>query len=66
VRRDWRRRGIASALKRTTIAWAAAAGVEELYTWTQRGNEAMRRLNEWLGYVTRSECLSLEAPLPLP
>jgi mycothiol synthase len=66
VRRDCRGRGIASALKRTTIAWASESGVRELYTWTQLDNEAMRRLNEHLGYVTRSECLSLEAPLPLP
>ena len=66
VRRDWRRRRLASALKQTTIAWAAANGLQELYTWTQRGNEGMRAVNEWLGYVIRGRCISLRAPLPLP
>ncbi|HEX6701169.1 MAG TPA: GNAT family N-acetyltransferase [Gaiellaceae bacterium] len=66
VRRDWRGRGVASALKRRTIAWAAHSGIRELYTWTQEGNADMRRLNERLGYVTRRECVNLAAPLPLP
>jgi mycothiol synthase len=65
VRRDWRSRGVASALKRVTIAWAARSGIRELYTWTQEGNAEMRRLNERLGYRPRRECASLEAPLPL-
>jgi N-acetylglutamate synthase-like GNAT family acetyltransferase len=65
VRRDWRRRGIASALKRTALAFAAEQGLSEVYTWTQRGNADMRRLNEHLGYVTRSESLTVRAPLPL-
>jgi GNAT superfamily N-acetyltransferase len=66
VRRDWRGRGVASALKRQTLAWAAEHGFGEVYTWTQRGNDDMRRLNEHLGYVTRSESISVRAPLPLP
>jgi mycothiol synthase len=66
VRRDWRGRGVASALKRATLAWAAANGISEVYTWTQRGNDDMRRLNEHLGYVTRSESISVRAALPLP
>jgi GNAT superfamily N-acetyltransferase len=65
VRRDWRRRGVAAALKQTTIAWAAANGIREVYTWTQRGNEGMRRLNERLGYVTRTESVRVRADLPL-
>jgi GNAT superfamily N-acetyltransferase len=65
VRRDWRGRGVASALKRATLAWAAENGIREVYTWTQRGNEDMRRLNEHLGYVTRAESISVRAPLPL-
>jgi mycothiol synthase len=66
VRRDWRRRGLASVLKRMTIAWAAANGLRELYTWTQRGNEGMRGVNERLGYVVRGRAVSVRAPLPLP
>jgi mycothiol synthase len=65
VRRDWRRRGVAAALKRTTLAWAAAHGLREAYTWTQRGNHGMRALNTHLGFVTRTESLSMRARLPL-
>jgi mycothiol synthase len=65
VRRDWRRRGLASLLKRMTLAWAAENGVRELYTWTQTGNEGMRAVNEKLGYVTRSIAIRVRAPLPL-
>ena len=53
VRRDWRGRGLARALKETVISWASANGLTELYTWTQTGNENMRAVNERLGYVTR-------------
>lgn len=66
VRREWRGRGIASTLKRWTHAWAAEQGMRELYTWTQRGNDDMRRLNTHLGYTTRTESITLRAPLPLP
>jgi GNAT superfamily N-acetyltransferase len=65
VRRDWRRRGVAAALKRNCLAWAAGRGLREVYTWTQRGNEDMRALNTHLGFVTRTESLSMHASLPL-
>jgi GNAT superfamily N-acetyltransferase len=65
VRRDWRRRGVASALKRTCLAWAASHGLREVYTWTQRGNDDMRALNTHLGFITRTESLSMHASLPL-
>ena len=65
VRRDWRRRGVAAALKRTSLAWAAAHGLREVYTWTQRGNNDMRALNEHLGFVTSKESLTMRASLPL-
>lgn len=66
VRRDWRGRGLARALKETVIAWGAANGLREIYTWTQIGNENMRGVNEKLGYVTRNVTISVRAPLPLP
>lgn len=65
VRRDWRRRGVATALKRTTLAWAAANGFSEVYTWTQRNNDGMRALNTSLGFRTRSESITMQAALPL-
>lgn len=63
VRRDWRCRGLATALKRAELAWAARNGVREISTWTQQGNEAMRRVNERLGYAYRHVLLTLSAPL---
>jgi GNAT superfamily N-acetyltransferase len=65
VRRDWRRRGVASALKQELISLAAAHGVRELYTWTQEGNAGMRRVNERLGYVQRGVGIFVSADLPL-
>ena len=65
VRRDWRRRGLARALKGLELHWAAQNSVREVVTWTQRGNEGMRRLNELLGYEYRAISLTMCAPLPL-
>jgi mycothiol synthase len=66
VRRDWRRRGLALALKRLELAWAAQNGLREVITWTQRGNDGMRLLNERLGYGYRAVSVTMCAPLPLP
>jgi mycothiol synthase len=54
VARDWRRRGLAIALKRLELLWAAENGFEEVVTWTQRGNDGMRAVNERLGYEYRT------------
>ena len=64
VRRDRRRRGIARALKLAQLHWASAAGVVELVTWTQKGNEGMHALNASLGYENRSRVLTMQGPLP--
>ena len=66
VRRGRRRCGLALALKRMELAWAAANGYREVVTWTQQGNGAMRRLNERLGYEYRDVSVTMLAPLPLP
>jgi mycothiol synthase len=55
TRRDWRRRGVASALKRAEIAAAKAAGYKRLLTESEERNEPMRRLNETLGFVPAPE-----------
>jgi mycothiol synthase len=65
VRRSRRRHGLATALKRAELAWAAANGIREIVTWTQRGNDGMRSVNERLGYVYRSVGIMVRAPLPL-
>jgi mycothiol synthase len=51
TRRDWRRRGVATALKRAEIAVAKRAGFRRLVTESEERNEPMRRLNEKLGFV---------------
>ncbi len=63
VRRAWRRRGLATALKARELAWASRNGIRELVTWTQRGNEALQGVNEGLGYELRSVLLSLRREL---
>jgi ribosomal protein S18 acetylase RimI-like enzyme len=55
TRRDWRRRGIATALKRAEIAAAKRAGFKRLITESEERNEPMRRLNEKLGFVPSPE-----------
>jgi mycothiol synthase len=65
VRRDWRRRGLATALKRRELAWAARNGIREIVTWTQRGNEGMRAANELLGFEYRSVSITMVASLPV-
>lgn len=51
VRRAWRGRGIAGALKAAEIAWAKAAGYERLETVNEERNEPIRKLNQRYGYV---------------
>jgi mycothiol synthase len=53
VRRAYRRRGIASALKRAEIAWAKREGYEKLETSNEVRNEPIRRLNERHGYTVQ-------------
>jgi mycothiol synthase len=65
VRRDWRGRGIAVHLKLRALEWAAAHDVDEVYTWTQDGNVAMRTLNERLGYTTSRTSITVSRALPL-
>ena len=65
VLRDWRGRGIATALKLTALAFAAEHGIRQVYTWTQTGNEGMRSLNERLGYRYRNVSITVRADLPL-
>ena len=63
VKRDWRRRGIARALKSAQIGWAKANGYELLRTTNDERNAPMRRLNEELGYRPAIGRLFLRGPL---
>lgn len=50
VRRDWRRRGVATALKQAQITAAKKAGFRRLVTGSEERNTPMRNLNAKLGY----------------
>jgi RimJ/RimL family protein N-acetyltransferase len=63
VRREWRGRGIALALKRAQIAWARDAGFDRLVTYNDAPNEPMRALNAKLGYVSRPASIQFSAPV---
>jgi GNAT superfamily N-acetyltransferase len=63
VKRAWRGRGIAGALKRAEIAWAKSAGYERLSTTNELRNEPIRRLNERLGYRPVRGRIFLRGPL---
>jgi mycothiol synthase len=59
TRRSHRRRGIATLLKRTEIAWATAHGYHELITFTQDRNEGMQAINLALGFAPQPPWISM-------
>ncbi len=63
VARAWRGRGIASALKRAAIAWAADAGLDALEASNDLANAPMRAINERLGYRRQPDELTMRGPL---
>ena len=63
VKRAWRGRGIAGALKRAQIGWAKEHGYERLETENEVRNEPIRRLNRALGYRPAPGHVILEGPL---
>ena len=63
VKRAWRGRGIAGALKRAQIAWAKEHGYERLETENEARNEPIRRLNSALGYRPALGHVILDGPL---
>jgi GNAT superfamily N-acetyltransferase len=62
VRRTHRRRGLATALKRAQIRWAADRGYRELLTDTVEGNIGMRAVNERLGYRPLPPIVIVQGP----
>ncbi len=63
VARDWRGRGLATALKRATIGWAIVDGLDVLEAGNDTDNLAMRAVNARLGYVASPDNLVLRGPL---
>ena len=63
VRRAWRGRGIAGALKATQIRWAKEQGFRRLQTSNEVRNEPIRRLNERYGYRLEPGRVFIAGPL---
>ncbi len=65
VKRAWRGRGIARALKAAEIAWAKRNRYERLETMNEERNEPIRRLNESWGYRVAPGRVLLRGPLAI-
>jgi mycothiol synthase len=63
VCRAWRRRGVASAIKRAQIEAAKAGGLTRLTAFSEKRNIPMRTLNEKLGYRPLPDQVRLRGPL---
>jgi GNAT superfamily N-acetyltransferase len=63
VRPAYRGRGVATALKRATIAWAIGHGLETLETSNDVDNVPMRAVNAALGYEPLPDLIGLQGPL---
>ncbi len=63
VRRAWRGRGLAHALKAATIVWAIGAGLEALDTGNDIDNAPMRAVNRRLGYEPLPDEVFMRGPL---
>jgi GNAT superfamily N-acetyltransferase len=59
VKRDFRRQGIALALKLKAIAWAKAQGHPLIKTWNESNNRGMLGINERLGFVRQPAWLDM-------
>ena len=63
VKRAWRSRGVARALKARQIAWALENGYEELRTRNDERNAPIRKLNADFGYRPAVGRIYLKGPL---
>jgi mycothiol synthase len=63
VKRAWRGKGIAGALKATQIRWAKERGYRRLETMNEERNEPIRRLNERYGYRLEPGRVFIVGPL---
>jgi GNAT superfamily N-acetyltransferase len=63
VKRDWRNRGVATALKRAQIAWAKSNGFERLTAVNEERNAPMQHINSLLGYRSVPGRVRLRAPV---
>ena len=59
VKREYRRQGIALALKLKTIAWAKQNGYPRIKTWNEANNRGILGINERLGFVRQPTWLDM-------
>jgi GNAT superfamily N-acetyltransferase len=63
VKRAWRGRGIAGALKSAQLRWAKEKGYTRAFTLNEERNEPIRRLNERFGYTPAGGRIHLRSSL---
>lgn len=63
VRREYRGRGIAMALKLATIAYGQAHAYAEIRTWNETNNTGMLAINDRLGFVRQPAWITFEKTL---
>lgn len=63
VRRAWRGRGVARALKATQIGYAKRRGYRKLQTENEERNAPIRALNQRFGYVLEPGDVTIRGPL---
>jgi mycothiol synthase len=66
VTRPWRGRGVASALKRAQLCYAATVGLGWLETENHVDNAPMRAINQRLGYQPAAQRITMRGPLARP
>jgi GNAT superfamily N-acetyltransferase len=63
VIREWRGRRVAASLKRATIGWAIANGLDALQSGNDVDNAPMRAINARLGYQPLPDRLTMRGPI---
>ena len=63
VRREFRGRGIATALKLRTVEYARDHGVREIRTWNEINNQRMLAINTRFGFVRQPAWITLQKDL---
>lgn len=63
VVREWRRQGVAKALKQKGVSFARSVGALKIVTSNSPGNEPVLKLNVGAGFVPAAKWLTLEKPL---